>query len=206
MTGLSVFSVTAAVGTYYLNDPSVDGESYLRLLPQYFLPIIPISLESAMGQQLGASTNYDSQVGQFFWHLVVKFLDGNRRFNCWVTPITVAHGYHLSINNICERKDLWHTLVNFKVIYKNNYTSHLFYYTRYTRKCMKNAGNIVDAIWRENIGYIEHLYNYKKHYGWLLQFKTRLVILFDYKAFSRFADLPSIFGSTSRMKILGLSF
>lgn len=66
-------SVPRVIWPYYFDDPIMDGESYLRLLSQYSLPMLSTLSENTIFQQDGAPARFSSQV----WQLSDTSLSGS---------------------------------------------------------------------------------------------------------------------------------
>lgn len=68
---------------YYFNDPTVNRESFLRLLSRYFLPMLPTFLENAILKQEGAPPHCSSQVKQLLYNSFSGFWIGKGDPTAW---------------------------------------------------------------------------------------------------------------------------
>lgn len=182
VTVWSALSVNEVTYIYYFDNSTMDGESFLHLLPEHFLPILSTLPEKTILQQDGALTHYSSRVRQLLDNSLTGSWNGRDvpisrpPLSPDLTPLDFFtwgfaknRTYHTPFPNL--------TQVNRRitsVIRRNN--------TETFQNEWKIAQDRSNAIVRKNGGHIEHLQGYEK---------TFTVAYITLKEFSQFLWLFS---------------
>ena len=153
----AAMSVNKVIGPYYFDEPIVNAESYLHLLNNYFLPMLPSLPPGTLFQQDGAPPHYSREVRALLDEKLPDLWIGRAGSTNWparspdLTPLDFfLWGY--------VKDKVYSTRVPNVTQLKRRITSAIrSVHAEVLENVWKNLDERLNEVVRQNGGHIEHL-------------------------------------------------